>query len=308
MRLALVGLLAGAVGIAFAPIFYKLVDAASDLGPISIAFWRILLALPLLGGWMAIERGKGGAEPPTAPPAAGPPPPRWQLLLPGLFFAGDLSMWHWSLELTSAANATLLVNCAPIPVAIVGWLWLKERFGATFIVGFLLAMAGVIVVMKSSQDNQSASLTGDALGLATALFYGGYQLSVKRLRGHYPVPVIMMWVACVSLPVLLVNSLIGGETMLTASWAAWGFLAAMAIVSHVVGQGLIVWALRHLPVSFSSVSLLVQPVAVALLAWPILHEPVRALQAVGGVIVLAGVFLARRGSITAKQPQRRVGL
>ena len=70
----------------------------------------------------------------------------------------------------------------------------------------------------------------------------------------------------------------------------------MALISHVGGQGLIAYALAHLPAAFSSVSLLLQPVAAALLAWLILSEPLGVVQGLGGAIVLAGIAIARRGS------------
>ena len=67
-------------------------------------------------------------------------------------------------------------------------------------------------------------------------------------------------------------------------------------MSHAAGQGLIAYALAHLPAAFSSVGLLLQPVVAALFAWLLLAEPLAALQVAGGLIVLAGIYLARRGS------------
>ena len=73
-------------------------------------------------------------------------------------------------------------------------------------------------------------------------------------------------------------------------------LLGLALVSHAGGQSLITYALAHLPAAFSSVSLLLQPAAAAVLAWALLAEPLGALQAIGGVVVLAGILMARRGS------------
>jgi drug/metabolite transporter (DMT)-like permease len=70
----------------------------------------------------------------------------------------------------------------------------------------------------------------------------------------------------------------------------------LALVSHAAGQGLIAYALAHLPAAFSSVGLLLQPVVAALFAWLLLAEPLAALQVAGGMVVLAGIYLARRGS------------
>ena len=71
------------------------------------------------------------------------------------------------------------------------------------------------------------------------------------------------------------------------------------------GQSLIAYALAHLPAAFSSLSLLVQPVAAAVLAWLILAEPIGPWQAAGGAIVLVGIAIARRGSMDRPAPSRR---
>ena len=84
--------------------------------------------------------------------------------------------------------------------------------------------------------------------------------------------------------------------MLPASAYGWWVLAGLALVSHAAGQGLIAYALASLPAAFSSVSLLFQPVVAALFAWVLLSESLVPLQVVGGLVVLLGIYLARRGS------------
>ena len=65
---------------------------------------------------------------------------------------------------------------------------------------------------------------------------------------------------------------------------------------QVLGQGLIAYAFAHLPAALSSVSLLIQPVMAALFAWALFGEAIGAAQFVGGAVVLAGIWLAKRGS------------
>ena len=73
-------------------------------------------------------------------------------------------------------------------------------------------------------------------------------------------------------------------------------LLGLAMISQVLGQGLIAYAFAHLPASLSSVSLLIQPVMATLFAWFLFGEPIGAVQIVGGAVVLGGIWLARRGS------------
>jgi EamA domain-containing membrane protein RarD len=94
-RLALIALATGAVAIGFAPIFVRI----SPVGPVATAFWRILLSLPLLWVWMSWEGENTNNH---RPPASSSD--FFLLSLAGLFFAGDLSLWHWSVKLTSVAR------------------------------------------------------------------------------------------------------------------------------------------------------------------------------------------------------------
>lgn len=286
-RIALIALLTGALGIAFAPIFVRL----SELGPVATAFWRLGFAVPALWVWMALEpKGAGRARRPSSLSDYG------RLTAAGLFFAGDLAVWHWSIKYTSVANSTLLANFAPIFVTLVSWLVFKERFTRTFVLGLALALGGAVVLMGRSLQLSPDHLFGDALGLLTAVFYGGYILSVGRLRAEFSTATIMTWSGVVTGAALLPLALLSGESLIARTATGWAVLLGLALVSHAGGQSLIAYALAHLPAAFSSVSLLLQPAAAAVLAWVLLGEPLGALQAVGAAIVLTGILLARRGS------------
>ncbi|MHC4224721.1 MAG: DMT family transporter [Planctomycetota bacterium] len=279
---AFAALLFGALGIAFAPIFVRL----SELEPTVTAFYRLALAAPLL--WLA------GARALRHPPA---PRRVWWLLLPGLFFAGDLGIWHWSIRFTSVANATLLANFAPVFVTLGGWLLFGRRFGRLFLVGMAIALLGACALMGDSFTLSGKHVLGDALGLLTALFYGAYILSVGRLRemGMGTVT-ILTWSTTTAALLLLPVSALAQESFLPPTWTGWAVLLGLAVVSHIGGQGLIAFALAHLPAALTSVTLLAQPVLAALLAWLLFEEYLSALQMIGALVILAGILLARRAS------------
>jgi drug/metabolite transporter (DMT)-like permease len=291
--LALVALFAGAVAIAFAPIFVRL----SELGPSATAFHRLALALPALWLWVWLEHplhARAGARH-RVPASRGD---FLRLALAGLFFAGDLAVWHWSINFTSVANATLLANAAPIFVTLGGWLLFGERFSGRFVLGLVLAMAGAAVLMGQSLSFGVEQLLGDALGLLAALFYASYILAVGRLRATFSTATIMAWSGVVTAITLLPVALLSGESLLPATAFGWGVLLGLALFSHTCGQSLIAYALAHLPAAFSAVGLLLQPAVAALLAWWLLAEPLGGWQALGGAVVLAGIVLARRASRT----------
>jgi drug/metabolite transporter (DMT)-like permease len=78
--------------------------------------------------------------------------------------------------------------------------------------------------------------------------------------------------------------------------AGWAVVLALGWIVHAGGQGLVAFSMAWLPAAFSSLTLLIQPVVAAILAWLFLNEPLTVAQAAGGSIVIAGIVLARRGA------------
>lgn len=294
MNFALVALFAGATCIALSPIWVRL----ADVGPTASAFWRVALAVPLL--WVlhaaALKHASGRASATPAPRAH-----RGYLAAAGVAFAGDLAFWHWSIQYTSVANSTLLANLATIFVTLAAWLLWKQRPTRLFLAGLAAALIGVAMLVRTSLAFSPTALLGDALGVITAMFYAWYLLSVKEIRDRGAATLQLMAVtttitAALLLPVALASAHQSGEPMLPQGLEGWLVLLGLAWVSHSAGQGLIAYALAHLPAAFSSVSLLFQPVMAGVFAWLLLGEPLVALQVAGGAVVLAGIWLARRGS------------
>ena len=286
-RLAFAALLTGAVGIAFAPILVRL----SEVGPSATAFYRVFLALPALWLWRARERRQ-----PDAPAQPAGSKDRRQLAMTGLLFAGDLALWHWSIRLTSVANATLFANFAPIFVTLGARILISERITPRFLLGMTLALAGAAMVVGNSLRVTAEHVAGDLVGLATAVFYAGYMLGVKLLRRSFSTATIMAWSGLSASPALFLVALASGERLLPTHASGWTVVVALALISQLGGQSLIAYAFAHLPASFSSLSLLLQPALAAWLAWIILAEPLGLVQACGGAVILAGIAVAGRAA------------
>ena len=279
-------LIAGAVAIGFAPIFVRL----SEVGPVSTAFWRLALALPFL--WVATVAAD------RRPAEASPLPPysraAWRdIIVAGLFFAGDLAVWHWSIHFTSVANSTMLANFAPVFVVLYAWVALQERITRRFLLAMAVALVGLILLIGRDFRLDPRAMFGDALGLVTALFYAGYIVSIKSLRGRFGTISIMARSGLVTGFALLPLALVSRESFRPPDARGWLVLAGLALVSHVGGQSLIAYALAKLPASVASVSLLIQPVTAALAAAVLLRETIAPVQVAGIALVLAGVFVAR---------------
>lgn len=283
---ALPALILGGIAIGFSPVLVRL----SELGPISTAFWRIALALlPLfVMSRRANAQGAGAGE-------ALSWGERGLAALPGLFLGAELATWHLSLHMTSVANATLLINMTPIPVALLGWLIFRTPISRTFVIGLVLSIAGVIVLKGGAEAVGSKNLAGDGVALLGSVLYAGYFLSLGRVRNRFSTLTVMRWSTLAAGLGVLPFALALEPRFVPFTLAGWAVVLALAWVCHFGGQSFITFALAWLPPSFSSLTLLIQPVVAALLAWWFLNEPLTALQALGGVIVLAGILVARKG-------------
>jgi drug/metabolite transporter (DMT)-like permease len=200
---ALAALFCGATFIALSPIWVRV----ADVGPTASAFWRVALAVPLLWGLVAC----------LPKPAAVSRRDGWLLAAAGLAFAGDLAFWHWSIQATSVANATLLANLSSIFVTLAAWLLWRQRPSGLFLVGLALALCGVALLVRASLGFSPGALVGDAYGVVTAMFYAWYLLTVKRLRDLGAATLRLMAVTTtLTAAILLPLALASGEPMLPA--------------------------------------------------------------------------------------------
>ncbi len=291
-QLAVAALLGGATGIGFAPIFVRL----SEVGPSATAFYRLLFALPFLSAAAAMERPSAARLAIDHPAQSSRPfkSPLRLCALAGFLFAGDLAFWHWSIKLTTVANSTLLTNCAPFFVMWGARILFKERITQRLVLGLGVACAGAAMLVGASLQLTGRHLLGDGLALVTAAFYGGYILTIKYLRTWFSTARILAWSGLVSCVLLLAIALLSRESIRITSVRGWSILLGLGIISHVGGQGLIAYALAHLPAGFSSIGLLFQPVVAALLASCLLSEELGLMRTAGGVTILAGIALASR--------------
>jgi len=115
-----------------------------------------------------------------------------------LFFAADLTALHWSIRLTSAANAILFLNAQPLYVVFGAWLLFGERVTALFVVGAATAMAGAVLMLGESAQFGGGRLLGDGLGIVAGICYAGYILSASRLRARKSSAVINTWTCLIA--------------------------------------------------------------------------------------------------------------
>ncbi|HEX2655665.1 MAG TPA: DMT family transporter [Xanthobacteraceae bacterium] len=279
LGLALAALMLGAVAMGVSPIFVRL----ADVGPYASAFWRTFLALPFLFVWAHLEdRGK-----------------RKQVLfdrsvlLVGVLFAGDLFFWHLSILATTVANATFLATTAPIWVALGAWLAAHETIGARTLIGLALCMLGGFALLGQSYGFAPQRLVGDAFGIVTSIFFGSYILAVRLARRHFSAARLSFLSTAVTAGCLFLVAIVLEPRLLPQSAAGAAALFALALISQVAGQGLLAVALGTLPATFSSLVIFIEAIAAAGFGWLVLGEALGWLQGLGGVLIVAGIWVAR---------------
>jgi drug/metabolite transporter (DMT)-like permease len=286
-KIALSALILGALFISFSGIFVKL----SEVGPTSTGFYRMALSLPVFLAWTLRDgnRMDNGLWIPRDKRA-------WVFaLLAGLALAADLVAWHWCLHITTVATATLLGNTAPIWVALGGFLFLRERFDALFLAGLALAMLGVWGLLAGGAkpvEIRDGLVFG--LGIFTAIAYAFYFRAGTAARRGLTTGQTMFWGSVSASIVLLPIALVTEDNVLPHGLHGWAAVLGLALLSQVLGQSMINWAMGHLPPAFSSLTLLMNPLFAAIFAWPILGEALTPLQMLAGIGVVGGIWLARR--------------
>ena len=109
-------LASGAMLIGFAPIFVKW----SELSPSAILFYRMILTLPflfLLNFYLNKKISFQVKDKKTI----------FYSAIASIAFTFDLVLWHYAMDITSVSNATIIVNSAPIFVAILSFIFFKEK-------------------------------------------------------------------------------------------------------------------------------------------------------------------------------------
>ncbi|WP_308911180.1 DMT family transporter [Pseudokordiimonas caeni] len=284
-RKAFLALIAGAVAIGTAPIWMRY----STVTPASAAFWRMALALPVALLWGLATGGVAAVRQAVLDVVRyfGP------LLLVGLWLAIDLGFWHWSVQKTTVANATLLANLAVVFTSLGGFLFFGERFGRRFMGGLALCLAGMGMLVGQNAELNPAYITGDMLGIAAAVGYAGYILSTSRIRSRISTLAVMIGTSVTTCLFLLPLAMMEDGATWPTSFDAWWPLVGLAVVTHVLGQGLIVYGLAHVRAAVGAATLLIQPVVAALLAFILFGEALGSLQGLGALAIFAGIYLAR---------------
>jgi drug/metabolite transporter (DMT)-like permease len=288
--LAFLALLGAGVAVGFSPIFARL----SDLAPLASGFYRLAFAVPAIGlfAWLAGDR--------IDLPFSLSRSDRLRLVLAGLAFAADIAFWHLAIAHTTVLEATLLASTVPIMVTVAAVFLFGEKIRTLFILGLGLALMGVatLAVQRTGAVVTPADrLLGGIYAMLAALFFAVYLLIIANVRRHASTTTIMFYMSLVAALGLLPFAWAISPTLLSGSLEGWLILLGLAVVSHAGGQGLMTFALAHLPTSFSSMTGLMQTAVAAVAAWVLFAEPLTPMMLASGATILAGIWICRKATV-----------
>ena len=271
----------GAALIGFAPIFVRW----SEMSPSWILFYRMLLTLPMLL-LINLYLNKSVKFKVRSNKTI------FIAFIAAFAFTIDLTLWHWSMTMTSISNSTIIVNSAPIFVALIYFIFFKESLNRQFFISLGVTYLGVVGLILSADSYTSGNLIGDSLSLIAAFFYATYLVFISRLGEEDALSIIFytsLFCCIFSLPVALIES----PQILPPSIDEWINLFLLALLCQVGGQYMITYSIARISPSVGSIGLLLQPVTATICAAYIFAELIKIKQMLFICLALLGIYLAR---------------
>ena len=216
-------------------------------------------------------------------------------VLSGVALAVHFATWFESLRWTSVAASVTLVQAQPVFVALGAWLLLREHVTRRMAVGIAVAVGGMVSMSLGDFFRGMAvgprPVYGNALALSGAVAAAAYVLAGRSLRQRVALVPYVTVVYGVCTVVLFGFVLATGQPLAGYPSREWLLFAGLAAGPGLLGHTVLNWALAHLESSVVSVSLLGEPVGATLLAFALLSETPTPVTAIGGCVVLAGIYV-----------------
>jgi drug/metabolite transporter (DMT)-like permease len=261
----------------------------SEIPPLSLASMRFFLAAGVLAPFAMARGGVRGLPSPLPLGALA------MMALSGVvsFSAG----FHFALAYTSATQGALIYALLPAAIALAAVVVLKEAPSRRRMFGVVLSVAGVALVVANGQAGTAAPapLLGAACMLLAVLSWTGYTVFAKRLAAADQIVVT----ACVSAigavmlaPLAAIEVFVAGSWQRAPSLQGWLGFVFLSVVASALAFVVYGRVLRELDASLVGAYTNLDPIIGVLTAVIVLGEPLNVPQMVGGVIALAGMWLA----------------
>ncbi len=202
---------------------------------------------------------------------------------------GNVSVTN-ALAALDAGITSLILQTQILFVALASWLFLHERITGRFVAGTIVAAAGFAVVRLAGGGTVAGSAGGGLWALGAALSFGMmHVITRKHISRIQPVTVnaLRLWMA-VALLVALPGRAVGLGQLSTNAWLLAG---VAAFFGPFLGRLTIMFAVKHIPASYSTLITITTPVFAFALEFFFLGTTPSFMEVVGGTIILAGVAI-----------------
>nr|WP_315223519.1 DMT family transporter [uncultured Flavobacterium sp.] len=207
----------------------------------------------------------------------------------GILFSSDVAVWNIAIQDSTATQASLLTNLAPVWVGIGSFLFLKVRPAVNFWIGTAVSLFGMITLVGFGFFMEMNFNQAFVFAILSGILYSIYLLVSKKVLSETDVLSFMT----IS---LLTSSLYLGtlcyalnEPFTGFSNTGWLVLVLQAIICQLCAWLSISYATQHMRATRVSLSLLSQAVITSILAWLFLKEEITLQMIFGGMILLFGI-------------------
>lgn len=281
------GLATGVFSVSLAAIFIRL---AQEAPPLTIASYRLGAGAILMAAFVAASRVRNGGAPLEGFRRADVPLVGFSSLCLGTHF------WVWtvSLEHTSVASSVVLVTTNPFIVAIASRVLWGEPLRRRTMGGIAVGVAGGAILALGDSGRAGGELFGDTMAFLGAIAVVGYVLSGRRLRGHMPAATYNVTVYSGTAVLLVTSALVTGASFVGYSAGTYLWLLVLALVPQAIGHSLLNWSLGYVTATAVAISVMAEPVIATAVAVPVLGEAPPLTSVAGGILILAGIYVAMR--------------
>jgi drug/metabolite transporter (DMT)-like permease len=216
------------------------------------------------------------------------------IVLSGLCLAGHFATWIASLQFGTVASSVALVTTSPLFVAGFAFLVAGERTSRTALIAIAISLLGGLVIAAADIHAGGLEPRGDLLALAGAVFAAAYYALGRRVRTHVSLLLYIGVVYPVAAGALLGFAAATRQPVAGFSPSTYGFLLVLAVVPQLLGHSALNWSLRYLSAPSVAIAVLGEPILATALAALLLRELPGWQRVAGGVLILAGVYIALR--------------
>jgi drug/metabolite transporter (DMT)-like permease len=222
----------------------------------------------------------------------------WLLVLAGIFgvWLNQVS-FTYSVDLTNAATVALIFGTLPIFVALVSQAFGQERLHLRHWIACVISFTGVALVAAGGSASLGGDLGGLLLALVAAATWAAYSVAIGPLMRRYSPYRISAFVLVVGSIPLLASA---AKQLVEQDWSelgtlAWGAALYSLFFSLVFTNVMWFTAIDKVGAARSSLYANLQPFLGAVFALVVLSEEMSTLQIAGGLVIGAGILLARGG-------------